>query len=127
LLDESSERTRNALSGDTFDLTRGRIEVGSKLARDLALRIYKLPALADNVLSRAERGDLSVKVALDDNVKRQLTRIESSTSQIVVGIVFATFALTGTILYINHDESLGIAGFALAAFTLLILLLRSRD
>ncbi|HLY27154.1 MAG TPA: AarF/UbiB family protein [Aggregatilineales bacterium] len=127
LLSESSERTQAALGGDSLAATRGRIEIGSKLARDLALRLYKLPALADNVLNRADRGELSVKMTLDENVKRQISRIESSTSQMVFGMVFATLTLAATLLYINHEQSLGLAGYALAGISLLALGLRGRS
>ncbi len=122
MLNESSERTQTALGNNA----RGQIEITSKLARDLAFRLYKLPALADNVLTRADRGELSVKMNLDDGVKRQIARIESSTSQLVIGLVFATLTIAATVLYINHEQSMGIAGYVLSGITLIVLMLRGR-
>jgi len=122
LLSSSSARTKSTVGGPQATL-----EVTSKLAREFALRLYKLPALADNVLSRADRGDLKVHMTPDDSLKRQITRIETATSQIAIGVVFATLTLASTLLYVNHEQGVGIAGYVLAGISLIALLLRGRE
>jgi predicted unusual protein kinase regulating ubiquinone biosynthesis (AarF/ABC1/UbiB family) len=107
--------------------TRAALQVGFTLVRDLVTRAYKLPSLADNVLTRADQGKLAVKVLPDENVQRQLNRIESATSQIAIGVIFATLTLASTLLYINREQTLGVIGFGMSAVTLLMILLRGRS
>lgn len=124
MLSTSSDRTKNALGTNNAALA----VVGTFLgvARTYAGRVAHLPTLADSVLTRAERGELSVQMTLDANTRQQITRIESASGQLVVGMVFATLALASTLLYINHEQGLGNVGYAFSALTLLILLLRGR-
>src|SRR5258707_3157162 len=71
LLSSSSARTKSTVGGVTAGGPQATLEVTSRLAREFALRLYKLPALADNVLSRADRGDLNVHMTPDESLKRQ--------------------------------------------------------
>jgi predicted unusual protein kinase regulating ubiquinone biosynthesis (AarF/ABC1/UbiB family) len=127
LLDASSTRTKAAVGGMAAGGPQTSLEVTSKLAREFALRLYKLPALADNVLSRAERGDLQVRMTPDEALKKQITRIETATSQIAIGVIFATLTLASTLLYVNHEQGLGIAGYVLSGISLLVFLFRGRE
>ena len=106
---------------------RGSLDLAGKLIRDFGARLYKLPALADNVLARAERGDLTVKMTPDSGLKQQITHIEAATSQIVFGMVFGALTLASTLLYISHEQVLGIVGYGLSALTLIMLLARGRS
>ncbi len=123
LLATSSERTKNAVGANAVVAVAGTL-LG--IVRQYAGRIARLPTLADTVLTRAERGELNVQMTLDEGTQQQITRIESATGQLVVGLVFATLSLASTLLYINHETGLGTAGFGLSAVTLLLLLLRGR-
>ncbi len=107
-------------------INAGTLQLGIKLVRDFVTRAYKLPTLADNVLSRAERGELQVKMLPDADLKQQMNRIESMTSQLMLGIVFGTLTLASTLLYVNHEQNLGIVGYALSGFTLLLIFIRGR-
>jgi predicted unusual protein kinase regulating ubiquinone biosynthesis (AarF/ABC1/UbiB family) len=95
-------------------------------ARENATRLARFPKLADTVLTRAERGELSVQVRVDDETAESLTRIERTTGQLVIGFVFGTVSLCSTLLYINGQQGAGTLGFGLAGFTLLMLLSRGR-
>jgi predicted unusual protein kinase regulating ubiquinone biosynthesis (AarF/ABC1/UbiB family) len=125
LLENSSEQTQTIL-GSQISNARSTVEVTSKLVLDFVTKLYKLPTLADNVLMRANRGELEVKMSPDDTLKKQISRIEQSTNQLVVGMIFATLAVVSTLLYINNEHSLGIAGYLASAFTLLVMFIRSR-
>jgi hypothetical protein len=122
LLSQSSERTQAALHGPG----RATVEVGIKVLRDYLARAYKLPALAETVLMRADSGALEVRMAPNEQLQRQLNRIETATGQIVLGIVFATLVLASTLLYVNHEQSMGVAGYGLSAIVFLMILLRGR-
>jgi predicted unusual protein kinase regulating ubiquinone biosynthesis (AarF/ABC1/UbiB family) len=126
LLDQSSDRTRGAL-GEARASAGTSLQIGSKLVRDLIQRLYKLPTLADNVLTRAERGELEVKLAPDDTLRGQINRIEVITGQIVIGVIFATLTLASTLLYVNHEQQLGVIGYAFSGLSLAVLLLRGRS
>ncbi len=123
LLSQSSQRTREALGAAPG---RANFEVAAKIVRDFFMRAYKLPALTDNVLTRAEQGNLELKMSPTDEFQHQLTRIEAATNQIAIGVVFGTLALASTLLYVNHQEQLGTVGYVLSALTLLMIVLRGR-
>ena len=123
LLGKSSERTQNALGGPGG----ATVQVGVKVVRDYLTRAYKLPALAETVLMRADRGTLEVKMAPNEQLQRQINRIETYTGQIAFGIIFATLALASTLLYVNHEQTVAIIGYVLSAFVLLMIVLRGRS
>jgi predicted unusual protein kinase regulating ubiquinone biosynthesis (AarF/ABC1/UbiB family) len=127
LLDSSSARTKSAVGGLTASDPRAALGITSQLVREFGLRLYKLPALADNVLTRAERGDLQVRMTPDESLKKQITRIETATSQIAIGVIFGTLTLASTLLYVNHEQGLGFAGYVLSGISLLVLLMRGRE
>ena len=124
LLSSSSDRTKGAVG--TGSTAGALASTALTVVRAYATRLTQLPTLAETVLTRAERGDLSVQMTLDANTRAQLTRIESASGQLVVGIVFATLALASTLLYINNQQGLGTAGYVLAGISLLMLLIRGR-
>src|SRR5258708_8836687 len=124
-LDKSGKGTKEAVGGP-MAASRGSLDLAGTRIRDFGTRLYKLPALADNVLARAERGDLTVKMTPDSGLKQQITHIEAATSQIVFGMVFGALTLASTLLYISHEQALGIVGYGLSALTLIMLLARGR-
>ncbi|MEP7285078.1 MAG: AarF/UbiB family protein [Chloroflexota bacterium] len=128
LLENSTNRTKAAagglVSGGTLQTT---LDITGKLVRDFATRLYKLPTLADNVLSRADRGDLEVRMIPDPAFKQQITRIEQTAGQVVWGVVFATATLASTLLYVNHEQTLGIVGYGFSVLTLILMFLRGRS
>jgi predicted unusual protein kinase regulating ubiquinone biosynthesis (AarF/ABC1/UbiB family) len=105
---------------------RAAVDIGLKLVRDFATRAYRLPQLADTVLSRAERGELSVQIAPNDSLRNQVNRIETAVSQMSLGLIFATMVLASTLLYTQQERTLGIVGYVLAGITFLMLVTRGR-
>jgi predicted unusual protein kinase regulating ubiquinone biosynthesis (AarF/ABC1/UbiB family) len=120
LNDQQAERTSSALNGNFF------LQAAVKSVRDFAQRAYRLPALADTVLTRAERGDLVVQVRPDGELGKQVTRIESTLGQLNSGLIFATVTLASTLLHISGERSLSLIGFAISGILLLSILLRKR-
>lgn len=121
LNDQQAERTSNAANGNFL------LQAAVKSVRDFAQRAYRLPALADTVLTRAERGDLVVQVRPDGELGKQVTRIESTLGQLNNGLIFATVTLASTLLHINGERSLSLIGFAVSGILLLSILLRRRN
>jgi predicted unusual protein kinase regulating ubiquinone biosynthesis (AarF/ABC1/UbiB family) len=129
LLSNSSTRTQTALGGGRLGVggVQDQLQFAGKLVTDFFQKAYRLPSLADNVLQRAERGELQMQIAPDDPLKQQINRIETSVGQIFPSVVFATLTLAGTLLYINHEQTLGLAGFGFGLVVLVMTLLRGRD
>jgi predicted unusual protein kinase regulating ubiquinone biosynthesis (AarF/ABC1/UbiB family) len=121
LSDQQAERASVASNGNFF------LQAAVKSVRDFAQRAYRLPALADTVLTRAERGDLVVQVRPDGELGKQVTRIESTLGQLNSGLLFATVTLASTLLHINGERSLSLIGFAVSGVLLLSILLRKRN
>jgi predicted unusual protein kinase regulating ubiquinone biosynthesis (AarF/ABC1/UbiB family) len=128
LLDQNSNRLRSSpgRSVPGSPTTRAALGMAGTLLQDFARRVYKLPALTDNVLSRADRGELEVKMMPGDGLQRQINRIEVATGQIALGVVFATITLASTILYVNQEHGLGIVGYVMAAIVLMMIWARGR-
>lgn len=109
-------------------LGRGGILVQAlvKSVRDFAARAYRLPALADDVLTRADRGDLVVQVKAGNEFEQQAWRIESAVNRLAVGVMFATVALVSTLLYLNGERDLGTVGYIISALLFVMIVLRRR-
>jgi predicted unusual protein kinase regulating ubiquinone biosynthesis (AarF/ABC1/UbiB family) len=93
---------------------------------DLGRRAIQLPALAEDVLRRADRGDLTVQAAPTPELERQIARLERAGNRLAAAVVFAGLAVSSAILYTAGEHTLGAAGFALAGVTLLRVALGSR-
>jgi len=97
-----------------------------KTIRDFFARTYRLPALADTVLDRAERGELVVQVKPSDAFGQQVTRIESAIHQISLGVIFTATSVTSAILYVGGERGWGTMGFMAAGVIFVMITLRGR-
>jgi predicted unusual protein kinase regulating ubiquinone biosynthesis (AarF/ABC1/UbiB family) len=70
---------------------------------DLVKEMIAIPAQASRVLSRLERGDLTVNMP---QVNRQIYHLEGAVNRLVGGVVFAAFLFGGVLLYRSGDISL---------------------
>lgn len=93
-------------------------EIG-ELIRDL----IALPSQTGRVISRLERGDLSVNVP---QVNRQIYHLESAVNRLTGGIVLAAFLFGGVLLYQGGDVGLGYVFWVLSGLTLLWMIFFSR-
>ncbi|OGO38903.1 MAG: hypothetical protein A2W35_15470 [Chloroflexi bacterium RBG_16_57_11] len=66
----------------------------------LARTLIALPLRTDQMLSRMERGDLIVR---NPELVQQVSRLESSFRQLVLGIVFAALLLGGVQLFLSDE------------------------
>lgn len=90
-------------------------------------RAVQLPALAEDVLRRAERGDLTVRTALTPDAERQVARLERGLARLRGTMVFAGTAISGAVLYAAGEQTLGAIGFGLAGLALLRALVGWRE
>jgi len=127
MLASSSERTRAAVGNGRLNNSAMAL-IGSflNISRDNIGRLSKLPRLADTVLTRADRGELAVQVTVDSETSKRIGKIEQTTGQLVIGLVFGTLTLASTLLYINNQTGLGTFGYVLSGVTLFMLLVRGR-
>lgn len=102
------------------------LEAGVKFVRDFLTRAYRLPQLADTVLERAESGRLTVQIAPNDGLYKQVNRIETAVSQMSFGLIFATLVLASTLLFTQQERGLGLIGYGLSAISFVFLVLRGR-
>jgi predicted unusual protein kinase regulating ubiquinone biosynthesis (AarF/ABC1/UbiB family) len=82
----------------------------------LARTLVALPLRTDQMLSRMERGELTVR---NPELNQQVKRLESSMRQLVLGIVFTALLLGGVQLYLADETVL--AAFLLIAALLVML------
>ena len=107
-------------------LTPETVDLALTTGRETLTRAAGLPARADNLLTRLERGELTIQIAPTDEYRDQIRRLDRAGSQIVGGLVFGSLTISGTLLYLNGEPTLGLVGYGLAAGALLITALRGR-
>jgi predicted unusual protein kinase regulating ubiquinone biosynthesis (AarF/ABC1/UbiB family) len=90
---------------------------------DLVREVIALPAQTGRVLTRMERGELSVNTP---QVNRQIYHLESAVNRLTGSVVFAAFLFGGVLLYRGGDVTLGYTFWALSALTLIWMLFLSR-
>ena len=71
---------------------------------DLVKEFIALPVQTGRVLSRLERGDLTVNMP---QVNRQIYHLEGAVNRLVGGVVFAAFLFGGVLLYDDGNFMLG--------------------
>ena len=74
-----------------------------------------IPAQAGRILSRLERGDLTVNMP---QVNRQIYHLEGAVNRLVGGVVFAAFLFGGVLLYRSGDISLSYIFWGLSVLAL---------
>ncbi|MBN2472852.1 MAG: AarF/ABC1/UbiB kinase family protein, partial [Anaerolineae bacterium] len=79
-------------------LTPETVDLALTTGRDTLTRAAGLPARADKLLTRLERGDLTIQIAPDPEYQQQLQRLERTGKQIAVGLVFSGMAITGALV-----------------------------
>ncbi len=90
---------------------------------NLFKELISLPSQTGRVLSRLERGELSVNTP---QVSRQIYHLESAVNRLTGGIVFAALLFGGVLLYRAGDVGLGYLFWALSILTLLWMTFLSR-
>ncbi len=90
-------------------------------------RAVQLPALAEDTLRRAERGDLTVRAALTPEAEHQVGRLERGLARLAVAMVFAGTAISGAVLYAADEQALGAVALGLAGLALLRTLIGWRE
>ena len=82
-----------------------------------------LPSQLNRVLVAAEGGRLRVRTIPDRSVIKQLNRIEKRIGRPNWSLIAAALLVSGTLLYINGEQELGIVSWVLAVFFFLLMLL----
>jgi predicted unusual protein kinase regulating ubiquinone biosynthesis (AarF/ABC1/UbiB family) len=90
---------------------------------ELVKQLVALPVQTGRVLTRLERGELSVNVP---SVNRQLYHLEGAVNRLVGSIMFAGFLFGGVLLYQGGDTRLGYLFWAFSGITLLWMVFFSR-
>ncbi len=87
------------------------------VALDTARRLIDLPAVADDVLRRADRGDLTIRASPSPDLEQQIHRLEGAANRLAAAVVFAGLAVSSAILYAAGEQALSAAGLVLAGVT----------
>ena len=90
---------------------------------DLLKQLVSLPSQTGRVLTRLERGELSVNTP---QVNRQIFHLEGAVNRLTGSIIFAAFFFGGVLLYQGGDIRLGVLFWVFSAVTLLWMLFFSR-
>jgi predicted unusual protein kinase regulating ubiquinone biosynthesis (AarF/ABC1/UbiB family) len=105
--------------------------IRSREGRDLTIAsvmewlqpIITLPAQAQRVLAAAESGRLKVQTTPDRTMLRRLERLERQVGRLNWNVLVGVLFLSGTLLYINGETSLGIAAWIVSLLLFIITLL----
>ncbi len=94
---------------------------------EVARRAIEMPLIADAVLRRADRGDLTVRVTPTRDLDRTAKRLEHAALRLTSSVLSAGFAISAAVLYAADEHTLGVIGFGLAGLALLRALLPGGD
>ncbi len=103
-------------SQEALDISRAAVTAWLKL-------FVALPTQLNRVLVAAEEGKLRVRTIPDRSITKQLTRIEKRINRPNWSLIAAAMLLSGTLLYINGENELGIISWLFAGFFFLLTLL----
>jgi predicted unusual protein kinase regulating ubiquinone biosynthesis (AarF/ABC1/UbiB family) len=103
---------------------------GEELARDwrgwlkeieaLIRLMLHLPRRLDQFMALAQRGELTMQVALSPDTARALRRLERSVDRLTWGVIFASLLISGTMLRLSEGPNWPSTGlFVLAGLVLL--------
>lgn len=90
---------------------------------DFVRRAVQLPLVAEDVLRRADRGDLTVRTQPTPELERRLAAMERAQQRVLGGVVFAAFLISTSVLYAAGETVLSVAGLGLSGITFLRLVL----
>ena len=90
---------------------------------EVVKQLIALPAQTGRVLSRIERGDLTVNTPL---VNRQIYHLESAVNRLTGSLMFAAFLFSGVLLFQSGDNILAYVLWAFSAMTFLWMAFFSR-
>ncbi|MGE5642851.1 MAG: ABC1 kinase family protein [Byssovorax cruenta] len=83
---------------------------------EVVKQLIALPAQTGRVLTRIERGELTVNTPL---VNRQIYHLESAVNRLTGSLIFAAFLFSGVLLFQSGDNGLAYIFWALSALTFL--------
>lgn len=102
----TSESTFSEIMGDMLKpenilamMSEENLKLSLTTARDYILRAVQLPVLADEILRKADRGDLQTRIKLDPELQAQLDRIEAGNRRLSASILLAGLAISSAILW----------------------------
>lgn len=110
------ENFRALISAENFELAL-------KTGGDYGARALQLPILADEVLRRADRGDLQMRLRLDDDLRKRIENIERGNQRTAFALTFVALVIGGAILWISDAQTLGGGALVLAGLTWLRVML----
>lgn len=97
------------------------------LLMDTTRRAVQFPSLADDVLRRADRGELTVRIAPDPELARQIDTLEHVMQRLVSAVVFAGMAISSALLYGAGEQTLSVIGLALTMVSFVRVLLAGKQ
>lgn len=106
--------------------TSANIQTVAREAARIGQTAISLPNQLQDVLAQVQRGDATVRVNPDDELRRDLRRIEVAVRSLGGALVFGTILMSATLLYIGGKDIPGLVGYALAALSWLLLVVRGR-
>jgi predicted unusual protein kinase regulating ubiquinone biosynthesis (AarF/ABC1/UbiB family) len=83
-----------------------------------ARRLLALPGRLDRVLTRLERGELSLLERVNGQGPRERDSLASAVNRLTGALVFSGLLAVGTLLYFNGQAELGVGGWGLAGAVL---------
>jgi predicted unusual protein kinase regulating ubiquinone biosynthesis (AarF/ABC1/UbiB family) len=100
-------------------LTADHIESALETGLDVARRTAQLPALADSVLRRADRGEIAVRVAPTPELQHETHHLSAAIHRLAGAVMFTGLAVTSAILYSAGEQTLSLIGLGLAGLVFL--------
>jgi hypothetical protein len=96
---------------------------GAKALLNVGQSLLGRASSANNIFHRIESGELKLRVEPTANFQRQLARIEGQERKTTRAILFGSFLIASTLLYVNGDIVPAVIGYGLTALSYLGMML----
>jgi predicted unusual protein kinase regulating ubiquinone biosynthesis (AarF/ABC1/UbiB family) len=119
------EQLRAWLTADNLRalLSEDNLNLGLKAGRDYGLRALQLPILADELLRKADRGELQTRLKFDGELEARFQQLERGNRRANLGLLAAGLCISGAVLWSGGALSLA-GGFWLGGALLALWSLR---
>ena len=105
---------------------RGNLGELAREALSLGGRALSLPQTAQEVLNRLQRGELAVRVTPDDELHKDLLRVEDAITGLTRAVLTGSLVIAGGLLYTSGETVLGLTAFGFACLAWLTVAFRRK-
>lgn len=85
-------------------LSEENIDLLLRTGQDNLVRAAQFPVLAEDILRKAERGELQTRIRMDAELEQRMNRLAAQNNRIIASIFFAGVSISAAILWVGRKQ-----------------------